>query len=450
MKNKKIVRNISIDRFRGLLIFSMIFFQLLEHFKKLGVFATISLHAPDSFIKTADQIANGFKGIFILPNLTLADLIAPAFIFTIGLTIVGSYNRKWKEYGKKEALLMMLERYLIFIGIGIMMTSINVLIDGELNNGFFDLVDIPIFALTISVLVLGLLRLIFKKKDFSKVLSKIMKWIVIFLGTCGIVITFINTLFVILGISEVNFGYWLVLQHIGLAGIVALLVMALSKDNRTSYRLIMGVLILLLFTIFHETTLPTLHNYKNVLNNMNVVDNTADGGFIGGVAYGGLLLIFTAIADIYNKDKRKFRIISLLLIIPTIIVILYATSTFKAWDGTNSIFTAGLSKHLSINKGSISPSYLMICLFASSFAFMIVDLFSNCKLKFDFLSIWGRNPIIMYILEFTIVGGITAALGTNLIDDAPLYIAIPEIVIITSLLTFIAYRLYKKDKIIKI
>ena len=165
MKNKKIVRNISIDRFRGLLIFSMIFFQLLEHFKKLGVFATISLHAPDSFIKTADQIANGFKGIFILPNLTLADLIAPAFIFTIGLTIVGSYNRKWKEYGKKEALLMMLERYLIFIGIGIMMTSINVLIDGEINNGFFDLVDIPIFALTISVLVLGLLRLIFKKKD---------------------------------------------------------------------------------------------------------------------------------------------------------------------------------------------------------------------------------------------------------------------------------------------
>lgn len=45
-----------IDRFRGLVIFSMVIFQFMEHFKNLGVFATISHHAPDE------------DAIYILPN----------------------------------------------------------------------------------------------------------------------------------------------------------------------------------------------------------------------------------------------------------------------------------------------------------------------------------------------------------------------------------------------
>ena len=449
MKEKNETRNVSIDRFRGLLIFSMIFFQLLEYFKKLGIFATISSHAPDSFIKSSEQIMQGFKGIFILPNLTIADLIAPAFIFTIGLTMVGSYTRKCKKYGKREALIMMLKRYLVFIGIGTMMSSINVLIDGDMSNGFFDLVDVIIFGLTVAVVLLGIIWVIFKKKKVAKTLAKLIQGIVILLGMAGIAITFVNTLMVVLGISEINFGYWLVLQHIGLSGIIALLIMSLSKENTTSYRLIMGLLIIAIFTLFHETTLPSLHNYNSVLNNMNVIDNTADGGFIGAIAYSGLLLIFTAIADVYHKDKKKFRAISLLLAIPAVVIVLYAISTFKPWDGSNNLLTAGLSKHLSINKGSISPSYLVVSLFACSFAFMIVDLFSSLKIKFDFLAAWGRNPIIMYILEFAFVGGLTAALEGQM-ETAPIYVAIPEALIIISILTFVAYSLYKKDKIIKI
>lgn len=443
-------RNISIDRFRGILVFLMIFFQLLEHFKSFGVFATISSHAPDSFIKNAEAIEKGFKGIFFLPNMTLADIIAPAFLFAISLTLIPSYKRRCEEHGKKYAIKSLLERYLILIGIGVMMSSINVLLDGNLSNGFIDFIDIPVLICTFGILIIGVIWCILKKKEIGKKIGKVIKYLVILLGITGVMITLVNSILMILGITEDNFGYWLVLQHIGLAGIITIIVMALSKENKTLYRLVVGICILIIYTIFHETTLPTLANNKLILNNMNIIDNTADGGFIGAIGYSALLLIFTSISDVYYTNKQMFRKICLLLIIPVIIIVLYTINNFTAWDGSNKILTAGLSKHLSINKGSVSPSYLIITLFISSTWFMLVDLFSNIKLKYDFFDVWGRNPILMYILEFSLVGGIMAALPDTLTEQAPLYIAIIEVFIITLILTLIANKLYKKNKFIKI
>ena len=103
-----------------------------------------------------------------------------------------------------------------------------------------------------------------------------------------------------------------------------------------------------------------------------------------------------------------------------------------------------------INKGSISPSYIIVSLFISSFIFFIVDLFINKKYKFDFFEIWGRSPILMYILEFALVGGVTSLLPDSLIANAPTLLALFICFILTTILTLIAYFLYKKNKIIKL
>ena len=71
------------------------------------------------------------EGIYILPNLTLADLIAPAFILAIGLTYVPSLQRRIERSGKKEAVLHFVKRYLMLIGIGITMDGVNDILDGE-------------------------------------------------------------------------------------------------------------------------------------------------------------------------------------------------------------------------------------------------------------------------------------------------------------------------------
>ena len=67
-----------IDRFRGFVIFCMIVFQFAEKFPSLGVIARLAKHAPAE------------DAVYILPNLSLADLIAPAFILATGLTYVPS------------------------------------------------------------------------------------------------------------------------------------------------------------------------------------------------------------------------------------------------------------------------------------------------------------------------------------------------------------------------
>ena len=124
--------------------------------------------------------------------------------------------------------------------------------------------------------------------------------------------------------------------------------------------------------------------------------------------------------------------------------------SFNAYDGINRLFTAGTNEYFMINKGSISPSYLIVSLFISSFMFMVVDLFKNIKFKFDFFEIWGKSPILMYILDFFVVGACTSLLGDNLIKNAPIWLACLESIILIGILTIIAINLYKKKKVIKI
>jgi predicted acyltransferase len=89
-------RNISIDRYRGLIVFLMIFFQMLAHFENLGVLTHVSVHAPNFLIDAPGNIQKALDGIYFLPNMTLADIIAPAFMFAIGLTLISSYKRRIK------------------------------------------------------------------------------------------------------------------------------------------------------------------------------------------------------------------------------------------------------------------------------------------------------------------------------------------------------------------
>ena len=67
-QTKETKRIKSIDRFRGFCVFCMLVFQFLKNFPSLGFLSRLAEHSLS-------------KGIVILPGMTLADIIAPAFIF---------------------------------------------------------------------------------------------------------------------------------------------------------------------------------------------------------------------------------------------------------------------------------------------------------------------------------------------------------------------------------
>ncbi len=421
-------RNSTIDRFRGIVIFSMIIFQFMANFAGLGGAANISHHAPDA------------DAYYMLPNLAVADIVAPMFILAIGLTYLPSIRRRIEKDGKKTAIIHFVKRNLMIIGIGVVMNGINDILDGHME-GFLNLsFVIPTAVVLVLSIVILLLKAV-KLKKISAPLGKFLSWFVTAFGVYGLGVAFVNFILFVTGKTADSFGHWLVLHHIGFAGLVALPFALIRCKYENLIRLAGGFGILGLFGLFHSGDLAN----DMFPNNRELVDGVADGGFIGGFAWGAMLVIFLAFSDIYMKNKKLFfgSVAAYGVLTAAVVAGIFATLPADAgWIGANSTFMA-------INKGSVSPSFVIVTVFIALLAFTIVELFSFYKLSFDPFMWWGKNPILMYCLEFGLVGGITVA-GGDFFKEAAAPVAIAIVGAMAVLLTAIAYICNRKKIIIKI
>lgn len=94
-------RILSIDLFRGIAIILMVSANYLA-----------GVDSVPSWLKHAPDI-----------GLTLADLVAPLFIFAIGLTYRISFEKRKEKYGSLSTNIHFLKRYLVLIGIGTILTA---------------------------------------------------------------------------------------------------------------------------------------------------------------------------------------------------------------------------------------------------------------------------------------------------------------------------------------
>lgn len=445
MKNNK--RDLNIDRYRGLYVLLMIIFGLLSSFTSFGALQDAVEHAPDTFPKTQEEIEyqNDNHPIYLLPNLAIADFSPGPFFLLISYSLIPSYERKIKKYGKKKALQLTAGRYIAFIGIGACTYTICSLMYGYLFNKLaFPLIILTAFV--ILLLVAYLLSLLFKiKTNLTAKIKELLKYTILFMGIYNIALDLLNTILVILGYTEEFFGYWGVLEHIGITGLITIFIISKLKSNSSKERLVLGIIIMIAYTIFHESTLPTLINNSIVDNNMRIIDLFPDGGILGGIGYTSMLLILTYIMDMYKTNKKKYYLSIFTLGICYIIIATYSINTFVPWNKGSSVLSAGLSPHFTLSKCSISPTYIVVHLFTTLVIFALVCLLNKIKIKYDLLNMLGRNGILLFILEFIFIQ--TFGFLTR---DVPLIIAILESITISLLLFFIAYKLYKKDIIIKI
>lgn len=420
-------RNSTIDRFRGIVIFSMIIFQFMANFAGLGGASTISHHAPDA------------DAYYMLPNLAVADIVAPMFILAIGLTYLPSLRRRIEKDGKKTAVLHFVKRNLMIIGIGVTMNGINDILDGNMEG-----LNLTFVIPTGVVLLVSILCLIFKAvklKKVSRPMGRFLSWFVTAFGVYGVAVAFINFIMLAIGKTADSYGHWLVLHHIGFAGLVALPFALIKGKYENIIRLVCGFGVLGLFGLFHSGDLAN----DLFASNRELVDCVADGGFIGGFSWGAMLIIYLAFSDMYMKNKKLFfgAVGGYGVLTAAVIAGIFATLPEDAtWIGANSTFMA-------INKPSVSPSFVIVTVFISLLAFTIVEIFSFYKLSFDPFMWWGKNPILMYCLEFGLVGGITVA-GESFFETASAPIAVAIVAVMAILLTAIAYICNKKKIIIKI
>ena len=145
----------SIDRFRGFCVFAMLIFQFLKNFESLGFLSRLADHSLEN-------------GIVILPGMTLADIIAPAFIFAIGLTFALSFNKWQRLYGTKHAIIHYLERALAIIGVGTFLDLCNKFLDMFGGDYTFNAVDWVVAAFSFAA-ILGLILRLLYNQDFLNI-----------------------------------------------------------------------------------------------------------------------------------------------------------------------------------------------------------------------------------------------------------------------------------------
>ncbi len=118
--------------------------------------------------------------------------------------------------------------------------------------------------------------------------------------------------------------------------------------------------------------------------NEALIDAFVQGGIVGSVGFTFTIILGTIFVELYQTRRKEYYFWTFALLVPTAIFYYFFPVSF----------------------GSVSPSYLLIGVQASALLFFVVNLFNSVRFSFDPLAWWGRYPILLYLLEFFVVGGI--------------------------------------------
>ncbi len=304
-------RILSIDRYRGALVWLMVAGNLL------GGIAAV----PDVIKHTPDI------------GLSVADLVAPCFVFVIGINLGPSFARRRAESGRGAAYGHFALRDLALLGIGEIISAGGGIVGQETS--------------------------------------------------------------------------WGVLQALGLAGLIALLVIELS----TWWRVAIGAALLIAYQLILD------HGA------LAAVLGTVQGGFIAGLSWGALLILATAVADLWRRGLPSLAVTGGALALVAIVSVLIVP----------------------VSKNRVSLSYILVTLAVAAIAFLLTDL--GARLVPDrpgYLAWWGENPLVLYLLHLLVLGLVTLPAADWWYADASLWLAALQLVAVMTVLSLAAWWLHRQ------
>ncbi|MDR1734847.1 MAG: DUF1624 domain-containing protein [Oscillospiraceae bacterium] len=300
-------RNLAIDRYRGLAVLAMVIVNDLANTQGLPAFLK---HAPDI-------------------GYTLADAVAPMFIFAIGLTYGMSFRRKKESSGTYAACLSTARRYLAILGLGALFSAGGAAV-GE--------------------------------------------------GTA-----------------------WGVLQSIGVAGLLTLVIISL----RPWLRLAVGLLL--------------LGGYQYLLDwkLLDSVLGASHGGIFGSIAWGAMLILCTSLADSFGESRP------LLL-----------------WGGCITAAMIAAVRFAAISKNRVSASYVLISILLCALLYLFVNELSKRAPRRGLLSMCGENALLLYVGSLLLMGIERTLTGW---DDVGLLLGAVRCALLTAAILAIAWALGRKQ-----
>lgn len=298
-------RDLAIDRLRGALVIVMVTGDYIAGIDWIPAWLK---HAPDI----------GF---------TIADLVAPMFVFVIGLNFGPSF-RKRTESSKYAGYLHFLKRYLSLLGLGAIITA-----GGAFAN-----------------------------------------------RPTG----------------------WGVLESLGVAGLITLIFIRLP----IWFRFVIGFAILAAYQYFLDATM-----LQNVLT-------TGHGGPYGAISWSALLLLSTAVADLWRKG------LSYLVLSTSLISISAMVATF----------------FVPISKNRVSLSYVLLTLAISCIVFVALKT-SNSRSKQGILCWWGRNSLVLYLLHLLLLAVFELPEITWWYSEAPVWLMLIQLAAILGIMSLVARQI---------
>jgi predicted acyltransferase len=328
----------SIDQFRGFAILLMVLVNFLAGAKIV----------PD-WIKHAPDI-----------GLTLADLVAPFFIFAIGLTYGISLRRRWQSQGWKKTLAHFLRRWLALIGIGFILTA------GE-----------------IALISPGMTN-------------------------------------------------WGVLQAIGVAGLIALPFLLLS---RWYWRALGGVALLAIYQFLLD------HFWlANILGSPH-------GGFYGSLGWAGMMILSAALADLFFARQPQVLVDSFLSVSQQREKTVPRSTKIPFWGAVLTVLWIGILLGLivPISKNRVSISYVLVSLGVSGLFFLLFHYFADRHgLDLTFLTIWGQNPLLLYVIHLVLLGFVALVPNPFWNTDAPWWLVLIQGAVLITALSLIGAWLNRR------
>ncbi len=311
----------SIDIFRGLAILTMVMANFMT-----------GIHTIPAWLKHAPDI-----------GLTVIDFIAPFFIFAIGLTYRGSFERRLERDGALKTYSQFITRYFAILGMGAIISSA---------------------------------------------------------GTA-------------LGYTPGAIE-WGVLQSIGVAGLITLIFIRLPSLWR--WIIGFGLLAIYQYILDHYLLALTLQS--------------PHGGLFGSIAWGAMMILSTALADLFHEKNRGYKIFP------------WAASAIV-------VLGIGLAFVFPVSKHRVSSSYVLVTLGASALLFYLIHYaVVTWDLKSRVLEVWGRNPLVLYFLHYALIGIVFLSGLPILYAEAPLWIVLIEMAALIGGITAIAFWLERRNLII--
>jgi predicted acyltransferase len=304
--------------------------------------------------------ANYMVGVLIIPawlkhspdiGLTVIDLIAPFFIFAIGLTYGLSFHRRIERDGTFRTYSYFLTRYLAIIGLGAIISA------GETALGQ--------------------------------------------------------------NLSGIDWG---VLQAIGMAGLVTLLVIRLPSIHRW----LIGAGILVVYQLILDHFL------------LDLTMRSEHGGLFGSLDWAAMMILGTAMADLFHAPAGHFGDGQAKKAFPWVSLAVLAA-------GIGLAFFSPISKH------RVSASYVLITLGISALLFLLFHwVTERTHWNSHLLLAWGKNPLVLYFLHYLLIGIFFLPGIPSLYAAAPLWLVLLEITFILVVISMVALWMDRKNIIISL